>query len=416
MEIKDYTQNPALQAMLTDLQQHIRSLPEGMLSVSNIRDAAGYQYVDLVMEGGGTLGVALLGYVYVLEQAGIRFLRLAGTSAGSIVAMLLAGNGSIDKSKSEWLIEKVAGKDFYDFVDGDRTVRKFVDAMLDPEARKAQKARLTTKVLDELRDHYGLCPGQHFSDWMTGLLQECGVRTLRDLNTLRQICPAGIRNIDTGAPCPASRWERVSVVAADVTTGTKIALPDMACLYWTDPEEANPADFVRASMSVPAFFYPFRAGNIPSDERARENWAQLANYHGPIPGEVLMVDGGSMSNFPVSLFYHPESVSDAPVWGIKIGVDRNRYNACDSFGAFAGAMLGSMMSFYDNDFFVRHPELADFVGVIDSGDYNWLDFKISDEGKLDLFLRGAAAACTFIKKIDGNNRRKAGDQARVAVL
>lgn len=42
------------------------------------------QYVDLVQKGGGVLGVALVGYVYVLEQAGIRFLKLAGTSAGAI--------------------------------------------------------------------------------------------------------------------------------------------------------------------------------------------------------------------------------------------------------------------------------------------------------------------------------------------
>ena len=76
----------------------------------------------------------------------IRFLRAAGTSAGSIVAMLLAGGGPIAQAKSEWLIEKVAGKDFYDFVDGDKEIRKFVDAMLDPEVRKGKKARLTAKA------------------------------------------------------------------------------------------------------------------------------------------------------------------------------------------------------------------------------------------------------------------------------
>ena len=70
----------------------------GGLQLSNIRDAAGNQYVDLVMEGGGTLGVALVGYLYILEQLDIRFLQLAGTSAGSIVAMLLAGGGPIARA------------------------------------------------------------------------------------------------------------------------------------------------------------------------------------------------------------------------------------------------------------------------------------------------------------------------------
>lgn len=50
---------------------------------SDILDAEGNQYVDLVMEGGGMLGIALVGYTYVLEQAGIRFLGVGGTSAGS---------------------------------------------------------------------------------------------------------------------------------------------------------------------------------------------------------------------------------------------------------------------------------------------------------------------------------------------
>ena len=36
------------------------------------------------MEGGGVLGIALTGYTYILEQAGIRFLGVGGTSAGSI--------------------------------------------------------------------------------------------------------------------------------------------------------------------------------------------------------------------------------------------------------------------------------------------------------------------------------------------
>ena len=39
--------------------------------------------MNLVQKGGGVLGVALVGYVYILEQAGIRFLKMAGTSAGA---------------------------------------------------------------------------------------------------------------------------------------------------------------------------------------------------------------------------------------------------------------------------------------------------------------------------------------------
>lgn len=396
MEISNYTGHPEVMSIIANLRQMHADAAE-VWRISDIQDEAGNQYVDVVMEGGGTLGVALLGYLYVLEQMDIRFLRAAGTSAGSIVAMLLAGGGPIAQAKSEWLIEKVAGKDFYDFVDGDKEIRKFVDAMLDPEVRKGKKARLTAKVLDDLQDHYGLCPGEHFTEWMRELLLERGVRTLRDLYELRSIAPPGIHYLETGEPCLPERWRRISVVTADVTTGTKVALPDMAHLYWADPEMASPADFVRASMSVPVFFYPFIVKGLIDSDAARAQWAATVNYRGAVPPEVYFVDGGSMSNFPIGLFYQPEQRPDAPVFGIKIGIDRDSYNSCDSFGGFAGAMLGSMMSFHDNDFFVQHPELNSFVGVIDSGDYNWLDFSISDEDKLDLFVRGARAAGAFLQ-------------------
>ena len=60
-------------------------------------------------------------------------------------------------------------------------------------------------------------------------------------------------------------------------------------------------------------------------------------------------------------------------------------------------MLGSLMAFYDNDFFVQHPEMNRYVGAIDTGEYNWLDFSISDEGKIDLFVRGVRAAADFVE-------------------
>jgi NTE family protein len=46
--------------------------------------------IDGVFEGGGIKGLAHLGAIEVMEKAGYRWERLAGTSAGSIVAALLA--------------------------------------------------------------------------------------------------------------------------------------------------------------------------------------------------------------------------------------------------------------------------------------------------------------------------------------
>ena len=46
--------------------------------------------VDLVFEGGGLKGIALVGAYSVLEERGYRPQNIAGTSAGAIVAALLA--------------------------------------------------------------------------------------------------------------------------------------------------------------------------------------------------------------------------------------------------------------------------------------------------------------------------------------
>ncbi len=44
---------------------------------------------DLVCEGGGVRGIGLVGAVYALTAAGYGFPRVAGTSAGAIVASLV---------------------------------------------------------------------------------------------------------------------------------------------------------------------------------------------------------------------------------------------------------------------------------------------------------------------------------------
>jgi NTE family protein len=73
--------------------------------ISDITDHQGNQYIDLVLEGGVVWGLALIGYTYTLEQAGIRFLNLAGTSAGAINAIVLSalGQSSDKKVKSSLL-------------------------------------------------------------------------------------------------------------------------------------------------------------------------------------------------------------------------------------------------------------------------------------------------------------------------
>ena len=104
------------------MKDHFKNKP---LFVSDVTDNAGHQYVDLVQEGGGVLGVALVGYTYVLEKMGIRFFSLAGTSAGSINAMLMASTGNKEDEKVEKIVEDILSLDFFSLVDGKESNWKF---------------------------------------------------------------------------------------------------------------------------------------------------------------------------------------------------------------------------------------------------------------------------------------------------
>ncbi|RYZ26608.1 MAG: hypothetical protein EOO10_15065, partial [Chitinophagaceae bacterium] len=125
----------AVQPFLNVLQQKFADEP---LCVSDIRDAKGKQYVDLVQEGGGVHGIALAGYTYMLEKMNIGFMKMAGTSAGSINTLLLnavytkaeaeavGAMGSYYETRSEKVLEYLANKPLTDMVDGDPMWRKLL--------------------------------------------------------------------------------------------------------------------------------------------------------------------------------------------------------------------------------------------------------------------------------------------------
>lgn len=52
---------------------------------------------DLVLEGGGVKGIALLGAVQRLMAGGYRFRRVAGSSAGAIVGALVAAGLPVER-------------------------------------------------------------------------------------------------------------------------------------------------------------------------------------------------------------------------------------------------------------------------------------------------------------------------------
>lgn len=386
-----FTQDSRVVAAVEDVKRQCSGR-----EMSDIIDEHGHQYVDLVMEGGGVLGIALTGYTYVLEQAGIRFLGIGGTSAGSINALMIAALGRLADAKSEKLVRVLAEIPMASFIDGDSDARDFSQAVVE----KVSMTKLLWKgmqVIDNLKEDLGLNPGQAFFCWLTGELQKAGIKTNADLQQNLAAPPPGLRARDGRALSSEERCGRLAMIAADITTETKVEFPKMAELYWPDPDQINPACFARASMSIPFFFHPFCVGDCP--QNTREAWQKIG-YFGELPTSVIFMDGGIMSNFPINVFHEPYQVPLAPTFGAKIGVDRTQPAGIAHPAQLLSAVFNAARHTLDLDFIVQNPDYRHLVTRIDTGNHNWLNFTMSDEDKVDLFARGARAAANFLCSFD----------------
>ncbi|TXK23526.1 hypothetical protein FVR03_22525 [Pontibacter qinzhouensis] len=393
MKTEDFTTNNGfVQNELESLRDHLKNK-----KFSDVVDEEGNQYVDLVMEGGGMLGIALVGYVYTLEQFGIRFLQLGGTSAGSINALLMAAAGPKNKPSSEWLLEIMAEKDFYDFVDGDSDAKDFIKAVTS-KSRALKLAWKGAQVIDNIREDFGLNPGSNFHNWMSELLKKKNVDTLAKLKELRKQGNDMLRLRD-GTPYAAADAGRFALVAADITTQTKVNFPEMSDLYWANPDQVNPADFVRSSMSIPFFFHPYRLRNLPFGEKQLEKWRKVG-YSGNVPDEVFFLDGGINSNFPIDLFHNHNKVPNAPTFGVKLGVDRHHPRIIRKVPDLLGAIFDSARQTHDFDFISRNPDYKHLVHCLDTASFNWLDFNMPDAEKRRLFEVGVRGAATFLTRFN----------------
>jgi len=364
---------------------------------SDIVDDAGYQYVDFVMEGGGVLGIALVGFTYVLEQAGIRFLKIGGASAGAINALLLAALGTPADTKSEKIIGELANVNMYKFVDGDGDARSFIDSWLSNENRLSIGFK-ALQVVDNINDELGLNPGEKFREWIIGILEKERIKNTADLRKRLDSIPASLHHRD-GSSVDNVRAD-LALVAADVSTQTKAVFPRMAGLYWKNPDRVNPAEYVRASMSIPFFFQPMRVDNIPRGTGAMGLWKQYADYEQSIPKSCVFIDGGIMSNFPINLFHRPDRVPSAPTFGVKLGVDDRKTDDITKPFSLLRVIFDSARFNLDADFIARNPDYRKLVSCIGTGSHNWLNFGMSDDDKLDLFKKGAAEADRFLREFD----------------
>lgn len=381
---------------------------------SDIVDSDGNQYVDLVQEGGGLFGIALLGYTYLLERANIRFFSLAGTSAGAINSMMMAALSKVGEPVSLRTLDMLTGKDLSELVDGDRRLWRLIQQYMH---NSFWKYFLTFYNIRRIRytisHHLGLNPGVEFEKWIASHLASNGIQSLSDLEHHRSKLP---KLFDRNSGNRVSKKAQLKLITSDITSKSKITFPEMAELYWKNPDEVHPALFVRASISIPFFFMPLIVKNIPGagsyeDSKLPKNktkWRKHTGFRGEIPHTVHFVDGGMLSNFPIHAF-HQVGVPLKPTFGARLSTWRAEAYPVDGFQAFCNAMVGTMRQLHDYDFLLQHPDYKHLICSIDCDaqldeqgrkKFNYLDFEMEEATKVKLFQHGAQKAYEFLKKFD----------------
>ena len=200
--------------------------------------------------------------------------------------------------------------------------------------------------------------------------------------------PAGLRLRDGGPMTTDDADAHLGVVATDITTETKAVFPLMAPLYWPDPDGVNPADFVRASMSIPFFFEPVRVTRVPQGDKDRAAWARVVRNDRYPPPECAFVDGGVLSNFPIDLFHESDQTPTAPTFGVKLGADAQPVPHFDRLVQLTMGVFNAARHALDNDFISRNPDFRQLVCVVDTSVQNWLNFDLTPDDRVELFQRG----------------------------
>lgn len=165
--------------------------PDGKLAITPTYDrrdrpigSPPVRICNLVLQGGGTLGLAHAGFVTGLERAGIRFAGLAGTSAGSILAMGIAAirGGDLTKETYRKLVAITEAVPMDYFIDRPRPIRMLIKRALQGHAMyMPQHWGGIIAALKRLRDRRGLNHGSAFENWFESVMQDLECASIDDL-------------------------------------------------------------------------------------------------------------------------------------------------------------------------------------------------------------------------------------------
>jgi NTE family protein len=297
---------------------------------------------DLVCEGGGIRGIGLVGAVHTLAAAGYQFPRVAGSSAGAVVASMIAALQVAGEPLSR-LDELAARIDYTKFADPTLIGRV---PLVGPAV-----SLLTTD---------GMYQGDYLEKLLTGLLGDLGVRTFADLRTSDQ---------------PQQYAWSLVVTASDLSRRRLVRIPWDLESYGLNPDEFSVAHAVRASSAVPFAFQPVRVSGA--------TW----------------VDGGLLSNFPVGLFDRSDGGTPRwPTFGIRLAAQAGMPPTRTVRGplSLAFAALETLISDQDSAY-INDPCTVRRTIFVPADSVLPLDFDLPEGEQKALYGRGLQAAQHFLE-------------------
>lgn len=310
--------------------------------------------VDLVLQGGGVKGIGLVGAINTLRKVSYpNAQRVAGTSAGAIVASLIAAGMS-----SEQMEDVMRGLNYAQFQHG---------GVL-PHLGLPGKAM-------ELLLHGGVYQTDVMHSWITETLASCNVHTWRDL-----------RYTDSGADVnlPPERRYKLVVIVSDISRGRMLRLPwDYKTLCDLNPDDLPVADAVTASASIPFFFQAQHLTCGP----AQDNMT------------LTLTDGGSLSNYPIGIFDRTDGKpSRWPTLGIKLAGRQaltQQWNPITNPVELFLRLFSTMSDAHDNAY-VDQPSVQDRTVFVDTTGISATNFHLDASTRDRLFDNGRTAAAKFL--------------------